>query len=279
MQSGAVQKSENESEHNSAPGPGRQSYGRGMYLLPAETPNARRGWRLDYEFNGRRKTLSLGVHPDVSEEAAADLAGAMRLQLANGIDPSKERRKKKVRVPGRVRAIQGIAESATAVSSVAAPGTFKDVAERWYAGKLKDWDPDYAPKVLGRLNNHLYPTLGRRQVSDIEPCDLLAACQRVVDNGTIDTARRVCKIASAVLSFAVVEGWAKRDFSAEVRKQLPKYHRRNFAAITDPRRFAKLLRDIEGYEGTFVVRCALRLAPLLMLRPGEFRQRSGITST
>jgi len=93
-----------------------------------------------------------------------------------------------------------------------------------------------------------------------------------VDNGAIDRTRRVCDIAGGVLSRAVIEGWAERDFSAEVLADLPKYHTRNFAAMTDPRRFAKLLNDIDGYQGTFVVKCALRLAPFVMLQPGELRQ-------
>jgi integrase len=275
MQSGAVQNDEVKNDKESEPGPGRHSYGRGLYLLPAETATGRRWWRFDYQFNGRRKTLSLGVYPEVSVHDAADAAGAMRRQLADGVDPSKERRKKKPRTPGPVKAAGAATEvigTTAGAQGDAAPGSFKDVAQRWYAGKLKDWHPSYAPKVLGRLRNHLFPLLGRRQVSEIEPRDLLAACQRVVDNGTIDTARRVCDIASGVLSLAVVEGWAKRDFSAEVCAQLPKYHQRNFPAITDPRRLAKLLREIDAYQGTFVVMCALRLVPLLMLRPGELRQ-------
>lgn len=283
MQSDAVQT--DDVKNDQEPGPGRQNYGRGLYLLPAENSTGRRWWRLDYTLEGKRKTLSLGVYPDVSVDDAGDAAGAIRVQLADGIDPSKERRKKKrhaprplkLAAPSNSSASPTAATAPPAVATVtptgAAPGSFKDVAERWYAnGEINTWSASYAPKVYGRLKNHLYPLLGRRQVSEIEAADLLEACQRVVNNGTIDTARRVCEIASGVLSLAVVEGWAKRDFSAEVCAQLPKYHRRNFAAITDPRLLAKLLREIELYEGTFVVKCALRLGPLLMLRPGELRQ-------
>ncbi|WP_427913938.1 tyrosine-type recombinase/integrase [Ramlibacter sp. MMS24-I3-19] len=248
---------------------GRQNYGRGLYLLPAENSTGRRWWRFDYQFNGRRKTLSLGVYPDVSVEAAGDKAGAMRLMIGQGTDPSKDRRKKKRSTPRPVKAAT-VAVAARPTDVI--PGSFKDVAERWYNGKLKKWHPNYAPKVRGRLENHLYPLLGRRQMSDIEPLDLLTACQRVVDKGTIETARRVCKIASGVWSLAVVEGWAQRNFFKEVLDQLPMYHTRNFAAITDPRSLATLLKDIDTYEGTFIVKSALRLVPLLMLRPGELRK-------
>lgn len=268
MQSGAV--TNPQSTHDHLPGPGRQQFGRGLYLLPSAPPTNRRGWRFDYQFNGRRKTLSLGVYPDVTIDAATDAAGAMRLQLASGLDPSRERRKTKRRTPGPMTAVAGAAS--VALSPDAAPGSFKDVAQRWYASKLETWSLGYAPKVLGRLKNHLYPVLGRRQVSEITPRDLLDVCQRVVDKGTIETARRVCKIASFVLSRAVVEGWAARNFATEVLDELPVYHRRNFAAITNPGELAQLLKDIDQYHGSFVVKSALRLVPMLMLRPGELRQ-------
>src|SRR4051812_35880491 len=97
MQSGAVQNDDVTKENQ--PGPGRQNYGRGLYLLPPENATGRRWWRLDYTFNSKRKTLSLGVYPEVSVDSAKDAAGAIRLMVADGVDPSKERRKKKRRAP------------------------------------------------------------------------------------------------------------------------------------------------------------------------------------
>lgn len=270
MQSGTVQSNENIQQRPL--GAGRQNFGRGLYLLPADGPDRPRGWRFDYQFNGKRKTLSLGVYPMVTIEKAQDPAGAMRQSLESGMNPSQERRKSRKRRPaGPVRAATVALAPGHSIQSVAA-GSFKDVAERWYAGKLKEWTPSYAEKVRGRLNNHLYPRLGRRSIGEIEPSELLEVCQDIQARGTVETARRVCKIASGVLSLAVVEGWAKRNFYKEVLDQLSKPRKRNFAAITDPRELRGLLNAIDNYHGTFVVKCALQLAPMLLLRPGELRQ-------
>lgn len=270
MQSGAVQTNDDDVITNLALGAPRQNFGRGLYLLPARVESQRHRWRIDYQFKGKRKTLSLGVYPEVGVNAAQDKAGTIRQLIVDGVDPSKERRKKKQRsVPRPLKS--GIPQAGSTAES-AARGTFKDVAQRWYAGKLEGWTSSYADKVLGRLKNHLYPQLGRRPIGELEPIELLDVCQAVQNTGTIETARRVCKIASGVLSLAVVEGWAERNFYKEVLDQLRLPIKRNFAAITDPRKLADLLRSIDNYHGTFVVKSALQLVPMLMLRPGALHQ-------
>lgn len=152
------------------------------------------------------------------------------------------------------------------------PGSFEDVAVRWYEDKKSSWTQSYTEKVLGRLRLHVLPRIGRRPIGELEPGEILDLCQSVQATGTLETGRRVCKICSAVFSKAVVEGLAKGDFCREVLKELKMPRRRHFAAITDPRELGDLLRSIDNYHGTFVVRSALQLAPLLMVRPGELRQ-------
>ncbi len=251
----------------------RQNVGRGLYLLPAQKAGASHGWRFDYTHNRRRKTLSLGTYPAITLEAAEDAAGLMRSQLQAGVDPSTLRRRKALKAAGALaQPPQSLEAAVEAFGAAAKPGSFADVASRWFAKSKSNWTAGYAEKVLGRLRRHVLPRIGRRPIGEIEPRDVFEMCQGVQMTGTVETGRRICKICSAVFCQAVVEGLAERDFCREVLAQLQMPQRRHFAAITDPRELATLLRTIDSYRGTLIVRSALQLAPLVMLRPGELRQ-------
>ena len=166
MQSGAVQNEEKRDVETEAVdianlplGAPRQSFGRGLYLLPKQLESQSHGWRLDYQFGGKRKTLSLGIYPDVSLDTAQDLAGTIRQQIANGQDPSQERRKKKRSERARRKAAVSIVGASEPRSEA---GSFKDVAERWYASKQKVWDAEYAEKQRGRLFAEVHREAGHQ---------------------------------------------------------------------------------------------------------------------
>ena len=156
--------------------------------------------------------LQLPIQPGVGAptlEAAQDAAGVLRQQLATGEDPSKLRRiaKTKKRVAAQsAKARHGVAGLS---GNGPVPGSFEDVALRWYDLKKSSWTEGYGEKVMGRLQRHLLPRIGHRQIGDLEPGEVLELCQNVQAAGTVETGRRVCKIVSAVLSRAVVEGLAE----------------------------------------------------------------------
>jgi integrase len=75
-----------------------------------------------------------------------------------------------------------------------------------------------------------------------------------------------------VFRYAVATGRAERDPTGDLRGALPPPKARHHASILEPKRVGELLRAIDAYQGFFVTKCALRLAPLVFVRPGELRK-------
>jgi integrase len=248
------------------PGAKRLTDGGGLYLLPAANPGGQHGWRFDYTFEGRRKTISLGIFPAVNLADARQKALNARKQLARGINPSDERKAAKA-----AQAVQREAER-RALAGEAPIGSFEEVARRWYANHVDDWTASYAPKVLRRLEIHVFPYIGARPIASIEPPAVLEVCRRIEAQGTLETAHRALEHCSNVFRLAIAEHLLRSDPCRDLRGALKKPRAKRFAAITDPAKLAGLLKATYAYEGTMVVRAALKLAPMLFLRPGELRQ-------
>ena len=244
----------------------RLNDGGGLYLLPFAGGDAHSHyWRLDYTHEGRRKTLSLGVYPGVDLANARVKAEKARAMLTKGLSPSQERRK--------IRSAQVVAietEKRTR-AGLALEGSFEAVARRWFAVKKDQWVDSYSSKVIRRLELHGMPRLGNRPLETITPKMILDACRTVEANDTLETAHRLREHCSSVFRFAIAEGADLRDPCQDIRDALKRPPVRHFPAITKPDELADLLRAIENYPGTLVVRAALQLAPMLMVRPGELR--------
>ena len=242
----------------------RLNDGGGLYLLPFSRGEAHY-WRLDYTHEGRRKTLSLGVHPDVDLPMAREKAAKARATLTSGLNPSQER------LQIRSAQIASIETEKRAKAGLALEGSFEAVARRWFAVKKDQWVDSYSSKVIRRLELHGIPRFGRNPLEMITPKMILDACRAVEANDTLETAHRLREHCSSVFRFAIAEGADLRDPCQDIRDALKRPPVRHFPAITKPDELAHLLRCIENYAGTFVVRSALQLAPMLMVRPGELR--------
>ncbi|HEX7705024.1 MAG TPA: integrase arm-type DNA-binding domain-containing protein, partial [Thermoanaerobaculia bacterium] len=221
---------------------------RGLYLLL--TPAGGKLWRFKYRFAGKEKLISLGTYPEVSLADAREKRDAARKKVSAEIDPSAERR---------------AARSATVE-------TFEAIAREWFEKFKPQWTAGHARTVLSRMEDNLFPFVGAKPIRDLAPPDVLAVLRRIEARGANETARRVRQICGQVFRYAVVTGRADRDPSADLKGALAPVEVRNHAAITDPKRFGGLLRVLDGYEGTLIVQSALRLAPLVFVRPGELRQ-------
>ncbi|WP_434101829.1 tyrosine-type recombinase/integrase [Methylocaldum gracile] len=134
------------------------------------------------------------------------------------------------------------------------------------------WTPEHADRVLRRFERDLFPWLGTRPIREISAPDLLAVLGRIEGRGAVETAHRALQYCGQIFRYAIATGRADRNISADLKGALPPVKRKHFAAVTDPKQIAKLLRALDGYEGTFPVKCALRLAPLVFVRPGELRK-------
>lgn len=224
---------------------------KGLYLLIA--PNGGKWWRIDYRFEGRRKTLSMGVYPDVSLAEARERRDAARKLVAQGVDPGESRKAHR------------------AAQDERAANSFEVVAREWFAKHAPGWAKSHADKIMARLENDLFPWLGSKPIAEIKAPDVLACLRRIEERGAVDTAHRALQNCGQVLRYAVATGRAEHDISADLRGALPPAKSGHFAAITEPAKVGALLRAMDAVNATFVVKSALRLAPYLFVRPGELR--------
>ncbi|WUR14727.1 integrase arm-type DNA-binding domain-containing protein [[Empedobacter] haloabium] len=224
---------------------------RGLFLLV--TPAGGKWWRLKYRFEGKEKLLSLGVYPDVSLKDARERRDSARKQIADGIDPSLNRKAQK-----SLRQLQ-VANS------------FETVAREWYEKHAPNWVAAHGDRIIRRLERDIFPLMGKRPISDIAAPELLDVIRRIEARGALETAHRALSNCGQVFRYAVATGRAARDPSGDLRGALPPVRGEHFAAVTDPAKVGGILRALNEYQGTPTVSCALRLAPLVFVRPGELR--------
>lgn len=227
--------------------------GGGLFLLVQ--PNGAKYWRLAYRFTGKQKTLALGVYPDVSLADARTRREEARKLLANGADP------------GAVKQAQKTAKVEQSANS------FEVIAREWFVRHAPNWKENHSSKIIARLENDVFPWIGTKPIGEIAAPELLAAIRRIESRGALETAHRALANCGQVFRYAVATGRAQRDPSGDLRGALPPVKRdKHFAAITDPQKVGELMRDIDGYQGSFIVKCAFKLSPLLFVRPGELRK-------
>lgn len=226
--------------------------GGGLYLLI--TPSGGKLWRFKYRYNGKEKLLSFGAYPELSLADARQRREAARKLVANGSDPSEV---KKVRKAAKVAVDEN---------------SFEVVSREWHSKFSGTWSPSHAKTTLRRLELDAFPMMGARPIGEIKAPDLLAMLRRIESRGALETAHRVRTICGQIFRYAVATGRAERDPAADLKGALPPYKKSHLAAITDPAKVAELLRAIDGYQGSIVVKSALQLASLVFVRPGELRQ-------
>jgi integrase len=226
--------------------------GAGLYL--EVVPAGGRWWRLKYRFAGKEKLLSLGVYPEVRLADARVRCAEARKLLADGIDPSVHRRAQR------------------AARTEKAANTFEVVAREWFEKNSPTWAPSHATRVLRRLERDVFPYIGGRPIGELAPPEVLRVLQRIENRNVLETAHRVRTDIGAVFRYAIATGRADRDAAADLRGALKPTNPEHFAAVTDPDALGELLRALWGYQdGTPVVVAALKLAPMLFVRPGELR--------
>jgi len=225
--------------------------GKGMYVLVKQ---AGKYFRLDYRFGGKRKTLALGVYPNVTLKEAREKRDEARKLITNGVDPAQMRKVTKL------------------MHAEQTANNFEAIAREWFAKRSANWAESYATKIFRRFELYLFPWLGSRPIAEITPPELLSVLRRIESRGILETAHRVKQTCGQVFRYAIATGRAKRDPSADLRGALAQVKVGHMATITEPKKIGELLRAIDGYEGTPVAKCALRLAPLVFVRPGELRQ-------
>jgi integrase len=243
----------------------RLSDGDGLYLL-LFVKGGSHGWRLDYSHAGRRKTLSLGTYPETGLKLAREKARAARELIAAGRDPSEARKE------ARAQQLAVLAARERADAGLPAVGSFEEVAREWFAARRDGWAKSYADKVMARLEADVFPWIGAAPVGEIQPPALLETMRRIESRGVVETAHRALESCGQVFRYAIATGRAVSNPARDLKDALQKPVVRHMPALTEPSDVGALLRAIHGYSGTLIVCSALKLAPLLMVRPGELRQ-------
>ena len=239
---------------------------KGLFLQV--TPNGGKWWRFKYQFDGKEKLLSLGTYPEVPLagrwqdpdtkkiwiDGARDKRDKARELIASEVDPSDTRKSQKKTKDGNLA------------------NSFEVVAREWLATKMQTKSERYQLNVLRRFELYLFPWIGKRAISELNAPDLLDVIRRIEDQNKVETAYRTLQATGQVLRYAVQTGRALRDITGDLRGALTPSVTKHMASFTEPQQVAELMRAIDGFTGTLTVQTALRLAPLVFVRPSELRQ-------
>ena len=218
--------------------------GKGLYLLI--TPSGGKLWRLKYRFKGKEKKLSLGSYPEISLLGARHKRDEARELIAQGIDPRSQKHEKRNE-------------------------NFEEVAREWHNRFSAQWVEKTAKKILKQLERNAFEIIGDQAIKEITSPELLAMLRRIEARGAVYTAHRIRGICGQIFRYAVATGKAERDPTADLKGALAPIKTKHRPAVTDPKELSGLLRMIYSYQGYPLVNGALRLLPMLFVRPGELR--------
>jgi integrase len=223
---------------------------KGLYVL---VNSSGKYFRFDFRFNRKRKTLALGVYPDVTLKQAREKRDDARSKVANGIDPTLIKKIEKK------------------TSNELKSNSFEFVAREWFTKKMPTWERSHSKTIIRRLEANIFPWLGNCPVSEIKPSEILECLRRIEERNAIETAHRVHQITGQIFRYAVATGRCERDPSGDLKGAIPPTKPSHMATITDPEQIGALIRAISGYKGYITTKCALMMAPLVFVRPGELR--------
>ncbi len=224
--------------------------GGGLYLLI--TASGGKLWHFKYRFNGKEKKLSFGSYPEISLLDARKRRDDARKLLANDVDP------------GAVRKAQKQAK-------IEDTETFEVIAREWHEKFKTTWTEGHAQKLLRQLELNIFPWIGTRPIKEIKAPELLAVLRRTESRGVLEGAHRLRGICSQVFRYALATGRCERNPAQDLIGSLAPAKEKHLASITDPKKVCELLRTIDEYSGSYIVKLALQLSPLVFTRPGELR--------
>ena len=226
--------------------------GDGLYLQVM--PSGGKWWRFKYRFADKEKLLSVGTYPEIGLKAARARREAGRKLVAEGVDPSENRKTTK----------------AARVERDA--NSFEVIAREWLGKFASTWVSSHGDRIVARFERDIFPKMGGRPIAEISAPELLTVVRHIEKRGALETAHRALSDCGRVFRYAVATGRAEHDPSGDLRGALTPVKGQHFAAITEPSKVGALLRALNDYQGTQTVAAALRLAPLVFVRPGELRK-------
>lgn len=225
---------------------------KGLFLLV--NPNGGKWWRLKFRVRGKEKLLSLGTYPDTGLKDARSKRDEARKMIAEGIDPGEHRK--------------AVKETASELAA----NSFEVICREWLEHKRSNIEEAQYLKAKARLEKDVFPWMGGRPIAEINAPEVLAVLRRIDARGARYTAHKAKSEISQCFRYAIATGRAERDPCPDLKGAIPAPKTENLPAITEPTQVGELLRAIDGFKGTFVVKCALEIAPRVFTRPGELRK-------
>lgn len=230
--------------------PYKMADGEGMFLLVH--PNGGKYWRMKYRFDGRERSLALGVYPDISIIEARKRREKARDLLREGIDPGEAKQDKK------------------ALDKLNSVQTFESIAREWHENKIDGWDERTAKDKLNRLEKDVFPFIGSKAIASITPPQVLMVLRKIESRGALELTRRLKQTIGQVFRYAVATGRAERDPTQDLKDALKPMQHGHFAAI-DTKELPAFLQALERNEARLFIqtRIAMRLMLLTFVRTSE----------
>jgi integrase len=225
---------------------------KGLYLVI--TPKGNLLWKQKIYFEGKEQKLSHGPYPEVTLKAAREKRDQARSDAANGIDPAYKKKAKKLS------------------KQLGSENNFAAIATEWHLKFSSKWTPDHGKRILERLKKDIFPWVGKRPIAEITPQELFHVLCRIESRGAVETAHRALQNCGQIFKYAVQTCRVTQDITSSLRGALQPVKQKHHASITEPKAIGALLRALDSYQGHIVTKCALRIAPLVFVRPGELRQ-------
>ena len=222
----------------------------GLYLLVQ--PSGSKWWRYKYRFAGKEKLLALGSYPETSLMEAREQHLQARKLLAAGNDPGEAKR------------------SAKQLVSLKAENTFESIAREWHEQNRNQWSKTYANDVTKRLENHIFPRLGHRPLTEITTLDVLDVLRVIEASGALDMAQRLMQVCGQVFRYAITTGRAERNPVTDLRGALKTPVRKHHAYLKVDE-LPEYLQKLDAYDGGVETKLALKFLLLTFVRTTELR--------
>ena len=203
-------------------------------------------WRMNYRFEGRQKTLAIGVYPKIGLAAARAARDAAKEKLAIGEDPSNRDDRR-----------DGI--------------TFEQAAREWFAGRRERWVPSYSDRIWARFEDDVFPSIGSKVVASITPTDVLTMLRKIEARGSLEMAKRVRQVVSSAFRYSVAVGYRQDDPSASLKDAMQSAPRQRHMAALRTEDLPQFFRRLRAYEGERQTRLAVEFVVHTFVRTGEIR--------
>lgn len=205
------------------------------------TPSGTKSWRYDYQFNGKRKTLTIGKYPYISLSEARNEKELARQLLAHGKDPSFERKKSAL------------------LANVESDNTFKSIASEWHSSKKSTWSKKYANEIISIFERDIYPFIGNEPINKIKPLEMLTVLKAIENRGALEIAKKARMRCGEVFRYAIITGRAEVNPTAELSSAMAKTQSKNFPFLATDAEMSEFLNALKGYSGNILTRYATML--------------------